>query len=85
MGTDCLRSCEKDGVSQGRTVRCAKSGLFSTTRSYGSQGPEFCIPCCFELVMHTCRWVVFRGVPGINNVIIGAVPALCENAPIGFS
>ena len=23
------------------------------------------------------RWVVFRGVPGINNVIIGAVPALC--------
>ena len=24
-----------------------------------------------------CRWVVFRGVPGINNVIIGAVPALC--------
>ena len=28
------------------------------------------------------RWVVFRGVPGINNVIIGAVPALCENAPL---
>ena len=28
-----------------------------------------------------CRWVVFRGVPGINNVIIGAVPALCENTP----
>ena len=28
-----------------------------------------------------CTWVVFRGVPGINNVIIGAVPALCENAP----
>ena len=24
-----------------------------------------------------CRWMVFRGVPGINNVIIGAVPALC--------
>ena len=29
-----------------------------------------------------CRGVVFRGVPGINNVIIGAMPALCENAPI---
>ena len=29
-----------------------------------------------------CRGVVFRGVPGINNVIIGAVPALCENAPV---
>ena len=28
-----------------------------------------------------CRGVVFRGVPGINNVLIGAVPALCENAP----
>ena len=28
-----------------------------------------------------CMWVAFRGVPGINNVIIGAVPALCENAP----
>jgi len=28
-----------------------------------------------------CRWVVFRGVRGINSVIIGAVPALCENAP----
>ena len=29
-----------------------------------------------------CRWVVFRGVPGINNVITGAVRALCENAPL---
>ena len=29
--------------------------------------------------------MVFRGVPGINNVTIGAVravPALCENAPV---
>ena len=25
--------------------------------------------------------MVFRGVPGINNVTIGAVRALCENAP----
>ena len=24
-----------------------------------------------------CRWVVFRGVSGINNLIIGAVRALC--------
>ena len=29
-----------------------------------------------------CRGVVCRGFPGINNVIIGAVPALCENAPM---
>ena len=28
-----------------------------------------------------CRWVVFRGVAGINNVIFGAVRALYENAP----
>ena len=28
----------------------------------------------------SCRWVVFRGAPGIHNVIIGAAPALCENA-----
>ena len=28
-----------------------------------------------------CRWVVFKGVPGTNTVIIGAVPALCENPP----
>ena len=37
--------------------------------------------CCFEWIMHFCgcfcRWVVFRVVPGISNVIIGAVPALC--------
>ena len=28
---------------------------------------------------HACffRWVIFRGVPGINNVIIGAVCVLC--------
>ena len=26
-----------------------------------------------------CRWVVFRGVPGINSVIIGAVRALCPH------
>ena len=29
-----------------------------------------------------CRGVVCRGVPGMNTVIIGAVPALCETAPI---
>ena len=28
----------------GRTVRCAKSRLFSTPGSHGSQGPEFCTP-----------------------------------------
>ena len=27
---------------RGRTVRCAKSRLFSTTGSHGSQAPEFC-------------------------------------------
>ena len=38
---------------------------------------DFADHACF------CRWLVFRGVPGINNVIIGAVRALCENAPHG--
>ena len=28
-----------------------------------------------------CRGVVCRGVPGMNTVIISAVPALCDNAP----
>ena len=28
-----------------------------------------------------CGWVVFRGIAGINTVIIGAVRALCKNAP----
>ena len=27
-------------------------------------------------------WVVCRGVPGMNTVMIGAVPVLCGNAPI---
>ena len=30
-----------------------------------------------------CRGVVFRGFPGINSVMIGEVPALCENALSG--
>ena len=54
--------------------------LFQSDACHGSQGPEFCTPHA-----RFCRWVVFRGVPGINNVIIGAVPALCENAPQGFA
>ena len=62
--------------------RCVKSRLFSTTGSHGSQDPEFCTPCCFELIMHTSVGGWFSGgVPGINNVIIGAVPTQCENAP----
>ena len=28
-----------------------------------------------------CRWVVFRGITGINSLIIGAVRAWCKNAP----
>ena len=31
-----------------------------------------------------CTWVVFRGVPGINNVIVDAVHLLCEKAPKYF-
>ena len=30
------------GYLGGRTVRCAKSRLFSITGCHGSQGPEFC-------------------------------------------
>ena len=38
----------------------------------------------FELIVHdSAGGVVFRGAPGIITVIIGAVPALCENAPYG--
>ena len=36
----------------GGIVRCAKRRLFSTTGSHGSQGPEFCTPCCVEVIMH---------------------------------
>ena len=35
------------GGRRGRTVRCAKSRLCSTTGSHGSQGPEFCTPMLF--------------------------------------
>ena len=32
------------GGIRGRTVRCAKSRLFSTPGSHGSRGPELCTP-----------------------------------------
>ena len=66
-------------------ARCVTSRLFSTTGSHGSQGPELCTldHACF------CRWVVFRGVPGVNNVIIGTVRGLCaccaRTPPMGMS
>ena len=41
-------------------MRCQEMQLFFTTRDHGSQGPEFCTPM-----------VLFRGVMGVNNVIIG--------------
>ena len=52
---------------------CAKSRL--------SQGPRvltFAPPMLFW-IDHACfcRWMVCRGVPGMKNLIIGAVPALC--------
>ena len=40
------------GAHHALCARCAKSRLFSTTGSHGSQGPEFCNPRCFELIMH---------------------------------
>ena len=72
------------GTLRGRPVRCAraKSRLFSTTGSHGSQGPAFCTPDAVLKGSCFCGWVVFRGVPGINTVRIGAAPALCENAPL---
>ena len=48
----------------GRTMRCAKSWLFSTTGSHGTQGPEFCTPCCFEVIMHASVGGWFSGSPG---------------------
>ena len=57
-----------EAALRGRTVgraRCAKSRLFPTTGSHGSQGPEFCTPCCFELIMHASVGGWFAGVfPG---------------------
>ena len=65
------------------TVRalCEKLAVFHhrwLDACHGSQGPEFCTPQ--PLLSHQefdhacfCRWVVFRDVPGINTVIIGAV------------
>ena len=35
-------------------ARCVKSRLFSANGSHGSQGPEFCTPGCFKLIMHAC-------------------------------
>ena len=68
---------------------CEKLAVFHhcwLAACHGSQGPEFCTPQ--PLLVHQefdhacfCRWVVFRDVPRINTVIIGAVRALCENAP----
>ena len=93
-----------EGAHRALSARCAKSWLFATTGSHGSQGPEFCTlqplsvhqGCFFSSLMlargprvlnsvpHAvlnwyvcfCRWVVFRGVPGMNNIIIGAVRTL---------
>ena len=60
--------------------RLAKSRLFSTTSTHGSQGFEFytpCTPCHFALIMHaSVGGRFFWGVHGTNNLIIGVVRAV---------
>ena len=66
----CLCLPSREGAHCALCLRCAKSRLFSTTSSYGSQGPEFCTPFCFEFIMHASVGGWFSGgVPGINNVL----------------
>ena len=43
-------------------ARCAKSRLFSTTGSHGSQRPEFCTPDAVEWIMHASVGGWFSGV-----------------------
>ena len=67
-------------------MRCAcavqKVGCFPPPVAMGPRVLNSAPPMLFRIDRaRFCRGVVFRGVPGINNVIIGAVPALCENAP----
>ena len=72
------------GAHRALCTRCAKSRLFPTTGSHGSEGPEFCTPDA--VLSGSCMLLqgggFSGGVPGINNVIIGAVPALCKNTPM---
>ena len=59
--TACGQSRGTPGPHQGHSDAQASDAC------HGSEGPEFCTDgACF------CRWVVFRGVPGIHNVIIGS-------------
>ena len=49
-------------LSGGCTVRCVCK---KSAGSHGSQGPEFCTPCCFEVIMHASVGGWFSGVfPG---------------------
>ena len=60
-----LRVCVALGAYRALCACCAKSRLFFTTSSHGSQGPEFCTQCCFELIMHACVGGWFSAVfPG---------------------
>ena len=31
---------------------CTRDVFFQSDACQGSHGPEFCTPCCFELIMH---------------------------------
>ena len=92
----CLRKAKGGGVSPSKSrhrhpqgahralcLRCAKSRRLSTAGSHGSQGPELRTPDA--VLTGSCSASVggrfAGGVPGMNTVIMGAVPALCENAP----
>ena len=69
----------------GHTVRCARAvrkvGCFPLPVATGPRVLNSAPPMLFGMDhARFCRGVVCRGVPGINNVMIGAVRALCENA-----
>ena len=53
----------------GRTVHCAKSPPVATGPRVLNSAPHAVLECL-------CKWMVFRGVPGTNNITIGAVPTL---------
>ena len=57
---------EFEGAHRALCMRCAKSRLFFTTGSHGSQGPEFCTPdAVFEWIVHASIGGWFSGVlPG---------------------
>ena len=58
----------------GRTVRCAKSRLFSTTGSHGSQGPEFCT--LQPLLVHQGLFFFFSLMLATDPRVLNSAPPM---------